>query len=663
MAINTNLRVIIKKAKVPGLALLLQVLLLASPVNAVQQSKLCFPPVVGAPWLADGLSDKQDACGQTLVSNAPPYLDGCVTGDPGWTGSLRYVDGFVPLPPTTSTSDFADVIIQGLREDGKYLYLSIESNNLDKLYDLSNDTYHYTFVIVGFDPGVDPITNIDGPKQLIQFAPIAFDYNTGNKNGGTLQYWTWRLGNGPEANIWNWRLGDPNNPPYPPSWLVNSSTGEHQIDKLAYPYPSGNNGSCTGNNGLCTWVYEMRFPIASDVSSGLVIPQDRDFKLYISVGRVVNRLYDERWWPPTSAAKMTGCDRTSPGVGICAIPGSVPNFNTAWGTATVAPNQQCGGVDLNLKWGDIYVSNAAYGDDNMISQKELSPGVFDSNTFHARVYNSTVDPIAVPTPPNLAPAKNVSATFFIANFGLPSEASWEQVPPVPPNPPSPKKDLPAGSTSQGTVLYSNPWIVPVDRRNDYDPNLLPASHPHQCIRAQLDSTPPPPSPNMPSNKTIFIRSSATQNMNIGNGSTFEQTAEISAKGYPPGPTKPDGAVPDQLFDLRIITRQEVLKPGAAGPVNERPVPVVAKGQDLTLNRGKEKAQVVSQFTWIAEGCRHTGKYLTDEGRAIELCDSVGSFGYVVRHTGNAPVEKWKVTLKLLDDGKNKLDEVAPPTHT
>jgi opacity protein-like surface antigen len=51
------------------------------------------------------------------------------------------------------------------------------------------------------------------------------------------------------------------------------------------------------------------------------------------------------------------------------------------------------------------------------------------------------------------------------------------------------------------------------------------------------------------------------------------------------------------------------------------------------------------MTWVAEGCRHTGLYMTIKGQTRELCEAVGGFGYVVQHTGDAPVTDWNETLQ------------------
>jgi hypothetical protein len=133
----------------------------------------------------------------------------------------------------------------------------------------------------------------------------------------------------------------------------------------------------------------------------------------------------------------------------------------------------------------------------------------------------------------------------------------------------------------------------------------------------------------------FINKTAIQNMDIVHASIFQRDAEINAKGYPPRPDNADGTHnTDQLFDLHIITSQEILRQGQAASANY-PGQV---GQSSAEGRGK----VISQLTWVAQGCRHTGRYMKVDEREIEICDPLSGFGYVIRHAGATQVKKWNV---------------------
>ena len=58
----------------------------------------------------------------------------------------------------------------------------------------------------------------------------------------------------------------------------------------------------------------------------------------------------------------------------------------------------------------------------------------------------------------------------------------------------------------------------------------------------------------PGTNTVFLNNTAVQNMDFVSASAFKREAEISAKGYPLPPGKLD-----QVFDLRLTTREEVLR--------------------------------------------------------------------------------------------------------
>jgi hypothetical protein len=126
----------------------------------------------------------------------------------------------------------------------------------------------------------------------------------------------------------------------------------------------------------------------------------------------------------------------------------------------------------------------------------------------------------------------------------------------------------------------------------------------------------------PGTNTVFLNNTAVQNMDFVNASAFKREAEISAKEYPLPPDKLD-----QVFDLRLTTREEVLRPDqVAATYSQATAPTYG-------SRGKAD-RVISQLTWILKGCRRTGHYMTIKEQRLEICDGVGAFGYVIRHEGN-----------------------------
>jgi len=525
-----------------------------------------------------------------------------VIGDPGWNGGFRYVFGNGTTNP--------DVVVQGIR-DSSYLYLSLEADDLPSLTQPGDPT---TIIVLAFDFRVGSATS---PLQKIMVKPVVaspvIQTNPANivgVNSGTVSYWT---GATNSAGVATWTSIST------PSWLLNPN---NQVGYLEQP------------TGTYHWFLEMKLPITASTNTGVVVPSTGTFGLYANVFRVTTGgVYEESWWPPTSGLYEPGC---APGsvVGGCTPDGQVPDPGlvgaSPWGTSTVDPAQTCNGVSVGSQINDIFTDNTPN------SKISLTPGV--ANTFHAYIQNTSVDGSGTPII-----AQQVKATFKIANFGLPSADSWGMPGTLPggsglSNNPTSPADIPAttcispgpptGSTDPNCILSTGKWTLNSTEITDYSPSAAT----HQCILTQLDST--------PGNNTTIINNAAIQNMDFGLGaSKFERVAEISAKGYPQRPPNADGTQNQgQLFDLHVITQQEVLNPGQTVSTNKQPIAQTGK------DRGKAEGQVVSRLTWVAHGCRHTGRFMLVDEKKIELCDPVGAFGYVVDHVGKAPVGKWNLKL-------------------
>jgi hypothetical protein len=53
---------------------------------------------------------------------------------------------------------------------------------------------------------------------------------------------------------------------------------------------------------------------------------------------------------------------------------------------------------------------------------------------------------------------------------------------------------------------------------------------------------------------------------------------------------------------------------------------------------------VSQLTYLVHGCRHTGQFIKINKSNYEICEGIGSFGYVLRHAG-VGTPKWRMALE------------------
>jgi hypothetical protein len=422
----------------------------------------------------------------------------------------------------------------------------------------------------------------------------------------------------------------------------------------------------------------------------ITLPTNGLFGFYVNVIRVVPGLSPSTWmasqsyWPNDDPAHqaVSGCiagsctpETYTPGLG-----GGTPD-PSFWGYSTRDTSLSCKGVSLGSQNGDIFTDNTPW------SKIALPPG---QNVFHARVHNNTVagNGVAIPAP-------QIRATFCIANFGLPSLApgtgtcvdpisganyNWSLVPPVGgstcpvtnPNPTNPH-DIPANSSF---TFDMGPWCLTATQVTDY--STVTTSH--QCIKVMLDggtgaqwqpstayalnatvldpsrhvqvastagtSGAVEPSPWNDSGGitadgtvtwtdhgqgTVILNNTAFQNMDFGSPRILERVVEIGAQGYPARPCPPGQLCRNgQLFDLHIFAMTEKFAEpcgrGAKQPGKSVLPTAVGAGGGVTR---------CSQLTYVVHGCRHTGSYITINGKKLELCDGVGAFGFVHQYDGDA----------------------------
>lgn len=183
-------------------------------------------------------------------------------------------------------------------------------------------------------------------------------------------------------------------------------------------------------------------------------------------------------------------------------------FNLTAGAAT------SGGVALY--WGDVLVSNTAYGEGSTIDNGQ-------PNTFICRPRNYSTDNI---------PAQNINATFRIANWGSVggdpnqinfNDSEWAYVPGNSENVPV-QASLDVGPIAAGNPPPPgvNPIALPVN------PMTLPAGKSkHQCILCTMSGT-----------NINFLNDAVYQNMNFDTASVLTRAAEISIATLEPVSPEP-----------------------------------------------------------------------------------------------------------------------------
>ena len=365
-----------------------------------------------------------------------------------------------------------------------------------------------------------------------------------------------------------------------------------------------------------SWTVELKIPRAA-----FGIPAAGPFGIYFNITPVIQNisLYYEYRWPEGTIdlsgnpleAKAAWTDRTK------------------WGEATTAATT-CNGV---------YIAPSDIRTDNMPSSKI---NLNAPNTFRVTAHNSTVDATGA-----AVAANNVRATFKIANFGLPS--MWTPIPAAPGPNPTASGNIAAG----GTTDYTAQWTLTATEQATYNT----AATRHQCILVELDT--------FPATNTQFANRSAWTNMNFGLASKFEATAQVDPRGW----RRPAQGKQHEL-KLFSTSRVDELKPqevlsqmsapagrelqtrtlpsdgrwsSLAGPIHF-PVERDESWKEFTTKLNNPKARV-SQSTTLYHGCRRTGIFLElGKDRKAELCERVGSYGYVLRHVSLGQAIAWKADV-------------------
>ncbi|HET8889467.1 MAG TPA: hypothetical protein VFQ41_11235 [Candidatus Angelobacter sp.] len=262
-----------------------------------------------------------------------------------------------------------------------------------------------------------------------------------------------------------------------------------------------------------------------------------------------------------------------------------------WGNGTQDPAATCYGVYLTPGDSTDITSNHSQTQIDAVT-------VPNSNIFTATPHNTSVDRNGVPIA-----ATGITAKFSIANFGLANH--WTQIP-VASNPVGPQS-IAASSTGSfvtGSWNITDPALI-----NNYK------MHPDQCILVELDSTTP---------GVTFVNKSVKRNMWVQTASEVVKPAQIDAKGFDP----PPAGQAEQLFDLVLSKKQEIIQ----------------RNPDIGATNGGN-GRVFSRLTWIANGCRHTGKFVEILKKKYEICEDAGAFGSIVEHSGAQAVGDWVTGLE------------------
>jgi hypothetical protein len=553
--------------------------------------QLCFPKTV---WYG---------------TPAPDVTKGFVSTDPGWRGAFRYVFGNGTTSP--------DAIVQGIQDGASpnNLYIGVQVNNL-KNWD------PYSTLVLAFDPD-----GTDLNKELLVIQPIPPGATNGSVYGpaGVAANTFVDYYHGFDAtNGWGF-----------PATRGDGSPGHQPNPAWAQIYTDVVAG------GTYQWALAAKLPVDPKGNAGIAAPPTALFGFYFDIFAFPNELPTDppgsvpaiqgSWPPDALPIAAVGC--SDPLTCVFTQPATLPAASS-WGNATISPTGACQGVSVSSQVDNIFTNNTT---DN------LQISLTSANTFSAYVQNTMVDISGNPLQ-----AQGISATFKIANFGLPSPYTSWAIPgsetggsPIGGDPAGPMNIPSSGpvTTCTGAVNNSNAacilttgnWTLNGQEQTDYKN----ANMGHQCILVEIDAT--------PGSNTIILNNTAVQNMNFPEAmmmTMMERTAEINARGYPPAAGRAD-----QLFELGVFTKAELIRP-------VDPARAAATGDQT------------AQYTWELHGCRHTGTFISIRQKRIELCQNAGAFGFVVRSAASTTGKQWEQELSGpgLSKGRNNVYSIHIPRN-
>jgi hypothetical protein len=598
---------LIRAACAVTLAVLLSVPVLATPTD------ICIPNISG------GLTGVPTIDGVIEGYTGP----GTVNNDPGWEGVARVnlLDNTGPNMGTQAAAQFQ------IGRDANFVYLGF-------VVRIPTSGVNSTIVIGLSTKAGDPAT--DWRFHLTPFDELTADPPFTDKDRQLEDITWWR-------NSTQWNLANPNPPPH------TVGAGE---------WPRQNTRFSKSNN---RYAVEMKIPITANVANagqdtGVYFPASGTFRLYVNVlsTNTISNTTTQDPWPAgvvVVPGETTFLERNTPDV-------------SQWGTVSFNDRAECDGV--SLAWNQIGVDNPTNPGtliNDILRYDPPGGGTFTETEAQCAALNPSFQWDTAKGPLNKFVAKplngmvgttaKVSATFRVANWGIPGTTEWTRIgeanPPLVPTPLVPA-DVTNHPTAQQDIAPGLSGNLVSEWSLSYRWSCLYKFRPHQCIQVDLDSSDP---------ATRFKDKSAQRNMNFVPASRFEQRARISGnQGEPP---------PGQDEHEYIITvetdQQGQLEPdkddrtGRTAQKTQQRNPRRLQSQELAEGALRHFGREVTNVaTWIARGTLRTGKTINIGGREYEYTRRAGDFGYVAGHTG--AITGWR-----FDFGGEGLKQLSDSVYT
>lgn len=434
------------------------------------------------------------------------------------------------------------------------------------------------------------------------------------------------------------------------------------------------------------WSAELKVPIAGTGLPWLDV--DKQFLLFVRIIRA------ETVGPDTDFTRFTW-------------PRTIPKHSTSATPESITAEQQSEWWGLASRDDSIPSNGLALSDYMSIGVKDLLhptaplgnvivPSTTVTNHLVARVSNDAhtyvLDGGGAAVPQMLA-ADGVRVRFKIANWGVPSPDPkyWTEIaaPAISGDPltanPTDWASVAAGSYAGGVISpttqeYTLNWQLSGTQVSLYPPdetaeNGLPKSH--QCMLVEIETKQDTTtSSSTPANAVNVVSRSMYRNMNFDAANAvkgFVGNSEISGKGLESfiadlkTRTSTDRKILLRLFRRDWKTsrstladfekKQELAARTGLSPSSSTPVPLKPKLADLQyLDEIRSYIATapgtISFAEYVVKAYLFTGSSIQKGSRQLQEVVPIGSYGYVVRHLGNA--EDWDFRIQ----GAEKINDTT-----
>jgi hypothetical protein len=621
-------------------------------IGAYPNESVSFPIVSGVPFdseapYIDGQLSGDDDKADPLAGGAS-----AIYGENGWKGCFRIPFGHDGTDQFVGSMD--------LIRQGNFLYFGFEF-----LKDADLDALDQ--ILIGIGQSADARTNDRGRVGRIILTPsAAVSASADLADSVSMKYLD-------AAGVWQ--------------------------DVAAASLPAGTEFKT--KDGGTSWSAELKLPIGSatgqawlDIAASFIlfvkmIPHDPDPDTFTPLP-----------WPKTLPADLDSPETNSQWWGLATRSSSAPSGGLYFaGSSSIGTRDKDHPGPADALTSAIKFDPPVAGSDNNTYVNNLVARV--SNDARTYALDSSGEPYPVTLDGN-----KVVVFFKIANWGItpPTPQYWQpiEVPPIAGDPLSVNgaaKQAVKGTVGAGNVVtptvteYEVNWKLrgentlgltdQIDRYKStaIAENGLPTTH--QCIMAEIGIMTDDFGID-PSRSVNVITRSVARNMNFSAENPghegFSSTARITpSRGELLADKVLRKSSPDQKVLLRIYTREwktskktlkafddEVARRKAASTElarRERPPAAFKKIKaerpyTEELRKYVIEAEGTISFTeYIVKAFVYTGKFIEKDGKRIDEVLPMGSYGYVVRHSGS--VEGWDIRISCAEDQElTKLNDRA-----